>query len=170
MSEAYVGEIRTFAGNYAPRGWALCDGRLLSIYENELLFSLIGTTYGGDGVNNFAVPDLRGRVAIHMGPNYSLGQMGGTETTTLLLQQLPAHTHVPNGSAQAASTTSPTNNLWAQATQAAFVTDLSAPDTVVPMSGQALQPVGGNQPHENMMPFLTVTYIISLYGIYPSRP
>lgn len=170
MSEAYVGEIRTFAGNYAPQGWALCDGSLLNISENEALYSLISTTYGGDGRTTFALPDLRGRVPVHMGLNtmtgtsFPLGQKAGTETVTLTTAQLPEHTHTVNASSSGTMYI-PTNAIWAASNGLQYSTN--NPDGT--MSATATSAVGGNQPHNNMMPFLTVSYIICLYGTYPTR-
>lgn len=173
MSESYVGEIRMFAGNYAPEGWAMCNGQLLSIAENDVLFALIGTTYGGDGQTNFALPDLRGRIPVHMGTNpktgtnFSLAQAAGVENLTLTLNQLPAHSHTAVAQSNTDNTTtSPTNNVWAASTGAKQFS-ANQPDTG--MNGQSLSSVGGNQPHGNMMPYLTVSFIISLYGIYPTQ-
>ncbi|PWK13485.1 phage tail protein [Tumebacillus permanentifrigoris] len=167
MSESYVGEIRMFAGNFAPAGWAFCDGSLMSISENEALFALLGTTYGGDGQTTFALPDLRGRVPIHVSSSYSLGARGGTETVTLTSNELPAHTHAANASATPGEVENPSNALWAIAPSTSYYG--TASPTLVPMNSAALSSVGGNQPHDNMMPTLTLSYIISLYGIYPSQ-
>lgn len=173
MADSFVGEIRMFAGNYAPEGWAMCNGQLLNIAENEVLFALIGTTYGGDGQTNFALPDLRGRIPVHMGTNprtgtnFSLAQAAGVENVTLPLNQLPAHSHTAVAQSNTDNTvTSPTNNVWA-ASPVVKQFSSNQPDTV--MNSQSLSSVGGNQPHGNMMPYLTVSFIISLYGIYPSQ-
>ncbi len=170
MADPYVGEIRYFGGDFAPRGWALCDGKLLDITGNEALFTLIGTTYGGDGQRTFAVPDLRGRAGIHKGTNkstgtnYVLGQMAGTENVTLLASQMPAHTHnVAAGSE--GSVNDPTNAFWAKST----VDQYAATGPNAKMNAQAITSSGGNQPHDNMMPSLTVSYIISLEGIFPQQ-
>lgn len=167
MSEPYIGEIRLFAGNFAPMDWALCDGSLLSIAENEALFSLLGTTYGGDGQTTFALPDLRGRVPIHRSTTYPLGSKAGTETVTLITNQLPAHTHTVNASTAPGDAENPSNALWAQSPQTSY--DNTANPTLAAMNPTSVTSVGGNQPHDNMMPTLTVSYIISLYGIYPSQ-
>lgn len=169
MSDPYVGEIRMFGGNFAPSGWALCQGQLMPISENETLFNLIGTTYGGDGQTTFALPDLRGRVPIHMGqgPGLSyrtIGESAGTETVTLVTSQIPAHTHVPMANS-AGSATSPANGVWANSAAIQFQ---SGPTAGVNMHVKALGNSGGSQPHDNMTPYLAVNFIISLYGIYPS--
>lgn len=169
MSNQYVGEIRMFGGNYAPVGWAFCNGQLLSISENDALFALIGTTYGGDGVTTFALPDLRGRVPVGQGvlggTNFVLGQRAGTENVTLTTSQLPMHTHTVNANQGAGTTGNPSNAFWAQSTLNQYATA----DPNAAMSPQAIQSAGGSQPHENMMPTLTLSYIIALYGIYPSQ-
>ncbi len=165
MSEPYVGEIRQFAGNFAPSGWALCSGQLLAIAENDVLFSLIGTTYGGNGQTTFGLPDLQGRVPIHVGNGLALGQVGGSENLTLLTAQLPVHSHTVSSS-DAAKSDKPGGNVWAK-TQS--ITPYGpAPGSVV-MNATSLTASGGNQPHENRVPFVAVTYIIALEGIYPSQ-
>lgn len=163
MSVPYVGEIRMFAGNFAPNGWLFCQGQILQIDEYDTLFVLIGTTYGGDGVTTFALPDLQSRVPVHQGSGYPLGAAGGVETVTLTQNQLPVHSH-PLGASAAASSTTPSGNVWAQWADMAYT---SAQPTV-PMSAAALIPAGGSQPHDNMPPYLAVNFIISLFGIYPS--
>lgn len=171
MSEPYVGEIRMFAGNFEPAGWAFCDGRLLSISEYDILFMLLGTTYGGDGRNTFALPDLRGRIPLHTGQNpvtrtlYALGQLGGSETVTLNTGQLPAHTHMVSANAAASESVSPQNNLWGSSTTRPYV--VGEPNGTMNPAG--ITPSGGNQPHDNVMPILTTTFIISLFGIYPMQ-
>ncbi len=170
MSSPYIGEIRMFGGNFAPAGWAFCDGSLLSIAENDALFNLIGTTYGGDGQNTFALPDLRGRAPLHAGQgpglsNYTLGQAGGTESVTLTPNQLPAHSHLAQGQTAAGSQTSPSNGVWAASTLNQF----SANTPTQPFAANAVGMSGGSQPHDNMMPYATINYIISLFGIYPSQ-
>ncbi len=162
MSNPYVGEIRLFAGNFAPLDWFLCDGRLVPIEENTVLFDLIGTTYGGDGVNTFQLPDLRGRVPVHQGNGFVIGEFAGSETVSLNVLQLPAHVHheVGNGSA----TASPAGNVLANPSgNAIFTTD--PPST--PLAGN--MPQGGSLPHNNLQPFVCVTYIISAFGIFPSQ-
>ncbi len=172
MSNPYIGEIRLFAGNFAPLGWAFCDGSLLSISDNDTLFNLIGTTYGGDGQSTFALPDLRGRVPVHAGTNagstYVLGEAGGSETVTLSAAQVPQHAHALLGSAASASTTSPAGAVpatLAEVTTLAYGTD--APLTT--LAPQTVGVAGGNQPHDNVQPYLCINYIISLFGIYPSQ-
>lgn len=169
----FVGEIRLFGGNFAPAGWALCDGSVLAIAENETLFQLIGTTYGGNGQTTFALPDLRGRVPVHQGqgpgaPLRVLGEAGGTETVAPTVAQLPSHTHGLVGSSSAATATSPGGGLLA--TTGAVNTYGSGPPDQ-PMSAAALAASGQASPlpHENMAPFQTVAYIISLFGIFPSQ-
>jgi microcystin-dependent protein len=168
----YVGEIRQFAGNFAPVGWNFCDGSLQSIAENETLFNLIGTTYGGDGQTTFALPDLRGRFPIHQGTGggatYVIGQLSGTETVTLITSQMPAHSHAPAASASAVNATdSPANNFWADSTGKPYAVASPVP-TLVMNTGGVLN-TGSSQPHDNMMPFLTISYIISFFGIFPSQ-
>ncbi|MGQ2980998.1 MAG: phage tail protein [Polaromonas sp.] len=165
MSNPYVGEIRLFAGNYAPLGWQFCNGQLLSIADYDVLFTLIGTTYGGDGQQTFAVPDLRGRVPMHQGQGYTLGQMGGTETVTLLSAQLPAHTHTLRASTLAATGSTPGSAMLAATSIASY--DTGAATT--PMAASGVGVSGGSQPHDNMAPTLAVNYIISLFGIFPPQ-
>lgn len=166
MAQPYVGEIRMFGGNFAPAGWMFCEGQLLPISENETLFQLIGTTYGGDGQSTFALPDLRGRLPIHQGNAFVLAQTGGVETVTLTLAQLPAHSHAFLGSNDIANDSNPKSHVVAQASS--FFPYLNAPPTVVaaPASAGA---TGGSQPHDNLQPYLCVSFIISLFGIFPSQ-
>lgn len=169
MSDPYVGEIRMFGGNFAPAGWAFCDGSLMPISENETLFQLIGTTYGGDGQSTFALPDLRGRVPIHMGTGAGLtvqiGEQAGSETITLTPPQIPIHSHSLLASSDTASQTGPATNVLAQPPSG----QLYLADTPgVALSPSSLTQSGGNQIHDNMGPFLCVNFIISLFGIYPS--
>jgi microcystin-dependent protein len=169
MGQPFVGEIRLFAGNFAIDGWAFCNGQLLSISENETLFQLIGTTYGGDGSSTFAVPDLRGRAPIHLGTGpglgtYVIGQSLGVESVTLNTNQLPAHTHVPLANSGPGSG-SPANAVWA-AGSSILPYNTAAPDVQMQAT---VGPAGGSQPHENMSPFLAMNYIISLFGIFPSQ-
>jgi microcystin-dependent protein len=169
MSDPYTGEIRMFGGNFAPSGWAFCNGQLLPISENDALFTLIGTTYGGDGQETFALPDLQGRIPIHQGPNFTIGQKGGVETVTLTIQQIPIHTHPPQCKSTAGELGSPQNAVWAaSATNQTLYTD-SPPTAGVTMSSACMTNDGGSQPHENMMPYLVISFIISLFGIYPSQ-
>jgi microcystin-dependent protein len=171
MGEPYVGEIRMFAGNFAPVGWMLCQGAALSISENEVLFQLIGTTYGGDGEETFNLPNLASRVPIHMGTGpdgttYQIGEMDGSEEVTLSTQQIPAHNHAFLASAVTATTRDPVPNFsTARAAGDAFVQNLSA----VQLVNTAVLPVGGSQPHENTQPFLCINFIIALYGVFPTQ-
>jgi microcystin-dependent protein len=171
MAEPYVGEIRMFGGNFAPAGWMFCAGQLLPISEYETLFQLIGTTYGGDGQTTFALPNLQSRIPVHMGQgpgllNYSLAEQGGVEEVTLTQNQMPAHTHPPVAS-NAGGSDSPAGNYWGNSTLGKPYT---APPPTSPMNPATIgPPVGGSQPHDNMLPFLCVTYIISLFGLFPSQ-
>lgn len=166
MGQPYVGEVRMFAGNFAPAGWMFCEGQLLPISENETLFQLIGTTYGGDGQNTFALPDLRGRVSIHQGNNFILAETGGVETVTLTASQIPAHSHVPNANSGNGTSTDPANNFWAA--QPSLLQYSATGTANTNLNASTLSFTGGNQPHENMQPYLCVSYIISLFGIFPS--
>lgn len=166
MAQPYVGEIRMFGGNFAPAGWMFCEGQLLPISENETLFNLIGTTYGGDGQSTFALPDLRGRVPIHMGNGFILAEAGGVEEVTLTVNQIPAHTHAMLATANNAAGVVPTGQVVAassEVTVTPYGTD--APQTN--LSPQAVTSVGGSQPHTNFQPYLCVDFIISLFGIFP---
>ena len=166
MAQPYVGEIRMFAGNFAPAGWMFCEGQLLPISENETLFNLIGTTYGGDGQSTFALPDLRGRVPIHQGNGFILAETGGAEEITLTVNQIPAHSHAMLATAIAATDTSPANLVGGKALVniSAYGTD----NPQVSLNAQAITAVGGSQPHTNFQPYLCVDFIISLFGIFPS--
>ena len=165
MGTPYIGEIRIFAGNFAPVGWLFCQGQLLAISENDALFNLIGTTYGGDGQNTFALPNLASRIPYHAGPGYTLGQAAGVETVTLTQQQIPGHNHLPTANAPNANQPSPAGNVWGASTLTAYTATQAANTT---MSPAALMPSGGSQPHDNMPPYLCLNFIISLYGIYPT--
>lgn len=169
MAQPYVGEVRMFAGNFAPAGWAFCDGQLLPISENETLFNLIGTTFGGDGESTFAVPDLRGRIPIHngtanYGTSFVLGESAGVETVTLTTAQIPAHTHPLLASTDIGTQSSPKNNLLSQSAAKLY----RAGNPSQWLHPQSVSPVGGSQPHENFQPYLCVNFIISLFGIFPS--
>jgi microcystin-dependent protein len=170
MAQPYVGEIRLFAGNFAPAGWMFCEGQLLPISENEVLFQLIGTTYGGDGENTFALPDLRGRVPIHQGigpglSNRILAEAGGTEEVTLTVNQTPSHTHSFLTSNALATQSNPGGNVPGQSpTVTLYIEDVPT----VNLNAAAVTPVGGSQPHTNLQPFLCLHFIISLFGIFPS--
>lgn len=164
MGSPYIGEIRMFAGNFAPENWAFCDGRIMSISQNETLFILIGTTYGGDGVNTFALPDLRGRVPMHNGQGFVMGEPQGSENVLLDTNQLPAHGHAWSASMALASGAAGPGGLLASST---FHIYGSLSSGATPMAAHALANLGGGLPHDNMAPFLTVTFIISLFGIFP---
>jgi microcystin-dependent protein len=165
MAQPYVGEIRMFAGNFAPAGWMFCEGQLLPISEYETLFNLIGTTYGGDGQSTFALPDLRGRLPLHQGNGFILAETGGAEEITLTVNQIPAHSHTPLANSNAGNEPSPINNVWAaQSTVAQYTAVNPAVNTGAP----SMTATGGSQPHENRQPYLCVDFIISLFGIYPS--
>lgn len=170
MSDPFIGEIRIFAGTFAPMDWAFCNGQVLSIAQNDVLFSLIGTTYGGDGITNFALPDLRGRVPVHRStetpsPLYPLSQMAGVEKVTPAADQVGAHTHAVRANKATGSQSDPTNAIWAAPTTARYST--TAPNQA--MKSSTILSAGGNQNHENMMPFLALNFIIALVGYYPVR-
>lgn len=166
MAQPYVGEIRMFGGNFAPAGWMFCEGQLLPISENETLFNLIGTTYGGDGQSTFALPDLRGRLPVHQGNGIALAEAGGVETVTLTVSQMPAHGHPFQASTNVSQDTSPAGKTVGQSGNALmYIQD--ATDTN--LSPQAITSVGGSQPHDNFQPYLCVSFIISLFGIFPSQ-
>lgn len=165
MAQPYVGEIRMFAGNFAPAGWEFCEGQLMAISENETLFNLIGTTYGGDGQTTFALPDLRGRLPIHQGNGFVLAETGGAEEITLTVQQIPSHTHGFVGSKDPGSQATPVGNVPASSN---VISIYSGSPPAVAMSAQMVRNDGGSQPHTNFQPYLCVNFIISLFGIYPS--
>ncbi len=179
--DEYLGIIKLFAGNFAPKGWMYCNGQILPVAQNQALFSLLGTTYGGNGVTTFALPDLRGRAAIGQGQgtglqNYGLGQTGGTETVTLLAQQMPLHNHILTASSTDGNTNVPTNALLAKGTATtsggdsgdlnSYLTNGGATTT---LANNSISTAGGNQPHENRPPYLALGYIICISGLYPSR-
>lgn len=166
MGQPFVGEIRIFAGNFAPSGWLFCEGQTLAISENEVLFQLIGTTYGGDGETTFNVPDLRGRVPVHQGNSYVVGETGGVEMVTLTVNQTPAHTHALIASTAPGTTAQATGNLVSDSPSVdVYIQDTPATSLPAPAVGAA----GGSQPHENVMPLMPINYIISLFGIFPSQ-
>ena len=165
MSSPYIGEIRMFAGNFAPVGWAFCNGALMAINQNDALFNLIGTTYGGDGQTTFAMPDLQSRVPLHVGPGFALGQTGGVESVTLTTSQIPAHNHVPQANSGQGSQAGPGNGVWALAN----INDYSSGVPSIAMDAGAIGSSGGSQPHDNMVPFLVGNFIISLFGVFPSQ-
>ena len=166
MTQPYVGEIRMFAGNYAPVGWMFCAGQLLPISEYNTLFNLIGTTYGGDGQNTFALPELRGRLPIHQGGGFTLAQSGGTETVTLTVQQIPSHSHPYLASTTDGNAATPQNNVLAAST-AVKPYIVESPDAAMGPNSVGL--TGGSQPHDNFQPYLCIEFIISLFGVYPSQ-
>lgn len=165
MTEPFLAEIRMVTFNFAPKGWAFCNGQLLPIAQNQALFSLLGTTYGGNGQTNFALPDLRGRSPAHPGAEIQLGQRGGEENHTLISSELPVHTHPVKADAADASVTTPAGNVWAASTNNPFSS--SAPDTA--LNAAAVGAAGGSQPHNNLQPYLAVNFVIALQGIFPSR-
>lgn len=166
MAQPYVGELRIFAGNFAPAGWMFCSGQILPISEYETLFNLIGTTYGGDGQSTFALPDLRGRLALHQGNSHILAETGGVEEVTLSINQIPSHSHPMAGSSGNGSQAGPQNNVLASSTLVKLYSGEAA-DTA--MAATSITSRGGNQPHTNFQPYLCVNYIISLFGIFPSQ-
>lgn len=173
MSEPFIAEIRIFAGNFAPRGWAFCDGQLLPVSQNTALFSLIGTTYGGDGRSTTALPNLEGRAPMHpgRGPGLTsrrLGQRGGAETVTLAESQMPNHTHSV-GADSRGSRGAPADRYLGDPRRRAELFHTDTTSNLVNMADQALAPTGGSQPHNNMQPFLAINFIIALVGLYPSR-
>jgi len=170
MSFPYVGEIRLFAGNFAPAGWAFCNGQLIPIAENDALFTLIGTTYGGDGEETFALPDLQSRIPLHhgaaVGGTFVIGGKAGVESVTLTVNQVPSHSHQLLATSAAGSANSPAGRV----TGAPPSIDLYIEDTPSANAhAQAVSPIGGSQPHENMQPFLCLNYIISLFGVFPQQ-
>jgi microcystin-dependent protein len=170
MSEPFVGEIRMFGGNFAPAGWAFCNGQTMAISENDILFQLIGTTYGGDGQETFNLPDLRGRLPIHqgshLGTTFVLGGAAGVEAVTLTLQQVPSHRHAFVGTTNQAGTTNPPTNIPGQNPGSSVYVEDQA---FVALAPQSLLPDGGSQPHDNFQPYLCVSFIISLFGVFPPR-
>jgi microcystin-dependent protein len=166
MSQPFGGEIRMFAGNFAPAGWMFCEGQLLPISENETLFQLIGTTYGGDGQSTFALPDLRGRLPLHFGNGFTLVETSGAESVTLTVQQIPAHSHPFLATTNSADSSSANNNLLAQPP---VMMEYFASAPTSPLNPQSVGADGGSQPHNNFQPYLCVDFIISLFGIFPSQ-
>jgi len=172
MGQPYIGEIRMFAGSFAPAGWAFCDGATMPISENDALFTLIGTTYGGDGQETFQLPNLQGRLPLHAGQgpglsqNYQLGETFGVESVTLTVQQIPTHSHPMLATSKLASEFAPGGQVFAQPQAVdAYV----QPPPVVALSPNAISPVGGSQPHDNFQPYLCVSFIISLFGVFPTQ-
>lgn len=164
MSEQYLAEIRIVSFNFPPKGWAFCNGQILTIQQNQALFSLLGTTYGGNGVQTFALPDLRGRVPIHFGNEITLGASGGESAHTLTVSEMPTHKHVPLGNNSPADSGTPVNNVWAANSSQPYGTGTDAT-----MSAAALANAGGSQPHNNLQPSLVLNFVIALVGIFPPR-
>jgi len=178
MSQPYVGQIIMFGGNFAPAGWMTCSGQIVPITNFETLFNLIGTTYGGDGQSTFALPDLRSRVAMHMGGGFSLAQNGGSETVTLTTNQIPQHTHlVTTRSGGPGNSNTPATNIVMADAQVSIGTDIPNPyapynsgtPAQVTLPASSIGNAGGSQPHENIQPVMAITYIISLFGVFPSQ-
>lgn len=167
MAEPFLSEIRVFSFNFAPKGWALCDGQLLPINQNQALFSLLGTTYGGSGVTNFALPDFRGRVPIHMGSGHTLGERAGEQAHTLSISELPMHTHSLQAQSAAGNQPNGSNALLAKTNGDVYV-DYNG-QNLQALNAQAVSSIGGSQAHLNMMPFLTLNFCIALQGIFPSQ-
>ncbi len=166
MSEPFIAEIKIISWTYAPKGWAFCNGQLLPINQNQALFSLLGTTYGGDGRVNFALPDLRGRAPMHFGSGHILGERGGEQSHTLTQGEMPAHNHVLVGANQPADATVLTNNYFGVVANKIYAPPASALGTMFPGT---VSNVGGSQPHSNMQPYIVLNYVIALVGIFPSR-
>jgi microcystin-dependent protein len=166
MAQPYVGEIRIFAGNFAPSGWLFCQGQLLPISENQTLFQLIGTTYGGDGQSTFGLPDLRGRIPVHQGGGFILAETGGVESVTLTVNQIPVHSHSLVASTNNASTVNAQTNILAQTPSYTPYISGFAPNT--PLNSVSVSANGGSQPHNNFQPYLCLDFIISLFGVFPS--
>jgi microcystin-dependent protein len=173
MGEPYVGEIRMFGGSFAPAGWAMCNGATLAISENDTLFNLIGTTYGGDGQQTFNLPDLQGRAPVHMGQgpgisqNYVIGEKAGVESVTLTTNQIPLHTHSFVASSDAGQSAQPQNALFALLPTGNLYTQPQQP--AVNLNSNMLSAAGGSQPHDNIQPYLCITFIISLFGVFPTQ-
>ena len=164
MSEPFLSEIKLVSFNFPPKGWALCNGQLLPINQNQALFALLGTTYGGNGQTNFALPNLRGRVPIHMGSGHTLGEAAGSTAVTVNIQQLPTHTHAVNATTAGGDTTAPAGNFLAE-----FNNGYGPVGSLTTLLPSSVPSVGGSQPHNNMMPYLVLNFIIALQGIFPSR-
>jgi microcystin-dependent protein len=164
MSEPFLGEIKIISWNFPPKGWAFCNGQLLPINQNQALFSILGTTYGGDGRVNFALPNLQGRSPFHVGTGIALGQLGGETTHTLNITELPAHNHIPVANPADASSLIPAASLWARGAASSY-----GPTADSAMQNNSILPSGGSQPHENMPPYLVLNFIIALQGIFPSQ-
>ena len=165
MSDPFIGEIKLISFNFAPNGWAFCNGQLLPINQNAALFSILGVAYGGNGQTNFALPNLQGRIPVHQGSSYTVGQAGGEASHVLTVNEMPAHNHAVSGQSATATTgTNPTGAVWAASNLAPFA---ASPD--VTMAGAALGSAGNDQPHENQPPYLVLNFVIALVGLFPSR-
>jgi microcystin-dependent protein len=164
MSEPFLGEIKIISWNFPPKGWSFCNGQLMPINQNQALFSILGTTYGGDGRQTFGLPNLQGRSPVHVGNGIALGELGGETAHTLNISELPAHNHVPVGSSNTANLGAAAGNVWASSASNPYK---STANTA--MNPATILPTGGNQPHENMSPYLVLNFIIALQGIFPSQ-
>jgi microcystin-dependent protein len=170
MAEPYIGEIRMFAGNFAPQGWYYCNGQVLSIAGNDTLFTLLGTTYGGDGQNTFALPNLQGRLPVHLGPGFVQGEQGGTETVQLTVPQMPSHSHILACNSGDGNSTNPAGNFWAgQPALLPYADGTVGANYNTTMKSTAFGPAGSSQAHDNMMPYVAVGFIIAAEGIFPAR-
>ena len=168
MANPYVGEIRMFGGNFAPSGWMFCSGQLLQISENDVLFNLIGTTYGGDGQSTFALPNLQSRLPVHMGAGFSIGEAAGVEQVTLTTNEIATHSHTLLATSNAANGTAPSGSVLPGRTALSTVTPYGSDAPIISTSPAGISSVGGSQPHSNMQPYLCINFIISMFGIYPS--
>jgi microcystin-dependent protein len=167
MATPFIGEIKMMACNFAPKNYATCDGQLLPISQNTALFSILGTTYGGNGISNFGLPDLRGRSPMHVGNSHTLGEVGGNENITVLSTQMPTHTHPPNAVSSGGNAYGPAGNSWSA--DAGGLNFYGLPTSLVPMAPAAIAPAGGNSPHSNIQPSLVIIFVIALLGVFPSR-
>ena len=165
MGTPYISEVKIISWNFAPQGWAFCNGQFLPINQNQALFSLLGTTYGGNGQTTFALPDLRGRSAIHVGQGFTEGQAGGQEFHTITSSEMPAHEHLPQAVSEAGNTIIPGGNFLAKSDTQVY----AGPNNLTPMVASSISFVGGSQPHENRQPYLVLNFIIALQGVFPSR-
>ncbi|HEX3464449.1 MAG TPA: tail fiber protein [Candidatus Elarobacter sp.] len=169
MSTPFLSELRLISWNFPPKGWAFCNGQTLAINQNQALFALLGTTYGGNGQTTFGLPDLRGRVAMHQGSGHTMGERGGEEFHTIIQSEMPAHTHFVPSTSTAGNQTIPTGHVPANSQPTQIYSKNQSATTAVAMSPLMISSVGGSQPHENRQPFLVMNYIIALQGIFPSQ-